>query len=154
MLYVFLLCQFFHLFCHFLKTFIYVCTFLRAHLYESHSIALCQLLSFFLRDFSLRFYVGLISQKYPYLLNITVLICLFYPLTDIFKGFSIINGIGEDSTGSSFEIRFSNISKFTLTSCIPHLQSDFLILYIDCFNFEIDSNGSRMTIFVCVLRKP
>ena len=52
--------------------------------------------------------------------------------------------VDEENAHRTFVIRLGNRSESLLTSCVPNLQFDILIHYIDCFYSEVDSYGGHV----------
>ena len=64
---------------------------------------------------------------------------LFDPVFDLLKRLSIINGICHDYSHSPTIVCLSNCFESLLSCCIPYLQSYFLAIDIDSFDFEVDT---------------
>jgi len=64
------------------------------------------------------------------------------------ESFSVIDGINEYDTSSSFIVSFSDSFESLLTSSIPDLHFDFDAIDVNSFDFEIDANCCDMSYFV------
>ena len=65
--------------------------------------------------------------------------------------FSIVYGIDENNTGSSFVIGLCNGFETLLASSVPDLHFDFYAIDIYGFDFEIDTDCSDMSDFVLLI---
>lgn len=62
------------------------------------------------------------------------------------KGLSVRNVKDSDATLRIPIVAMCDASEPFLTSSIPHLQLDNLVIYLHCFNFEIHSNGAHIVV--------
>lgn len=86
-----------------------------------------------------------------------ILICFLLHLNDPFfqinKCIPVIHGVYEHNTCSALIISLSDISIPFLTSSIPNLKPNFLIIHLNSLNFEIYTYGRDIIVLEILLSK-
>jgi len=97
--------------------------------------------------------VTLISNKHNCHVCISVLAGILEPASQVVKGFSPGNIIDKQSTSSTSVIRASDGSEGLLTSSVPNLKLDGLVINSDHASSELDANGEVMHWLEPLVRK-
>lgn len=117
-----------------------------AHLKELHPILLSNGITLLKRDLALFFEVAF--GRHQYLADIFggIGFNLFDPGDYIIIAAIISDGVSKDNAGRTFVVSLCNVAKALLTSSIPYLQFDLLIINVEHLNLEVNPNGSHITI--------
>ena len=68
-----------------------------------------------------------------------MLIDLLYPILHVDESLFLRAIVHKDDPHRTFIVSLSNCSKSLLTGGVPDLQLDFLIIYVNCLDLEVDS---------------
>ena len=101
---------------------------------------LCQFLALFGRDCTLRFEIALISYENARDVVTCVFFDLRHPVLNSGEGLSISDIVGDNYAVRSLVVAGSNSLEAFLTSCIPNLEFDCLLINIDGSDFEVDTD--------------
>ena len=69
---------------------------------------------------------------------------LLNPILYVFKGLALVDCVCEDDAHGASVVGLSDGFKLLLASCIPDLESYFLIGDEDGFDFEVDADSREM----------
>ena len=126
------------------ETLVHVISWFRTDFKKLHIMFFGQSISLLIGDLS--FLIEVTFSCYQYFADIfwRIVIYLLYPSCNVAKGSAVSNRIGEYDPCSSFIVGLSNISESLLTSSIPYLHFDSLLIDLKHLDFKVDSNSSNI----------
>jgi len=126
---------------YFLKKLTNIRTIFCTDLKKCHTIRFGQFLSWFILNFSILSEIHFAANQKDTHLWAWKFMDLFDPILHVLKRNSILYGINENDDHRPFVIRSRNIFKFLLTSSIPYLKLDLVLLNLHSLDLEINSYG-------------
>jgi hypothetical protein len=78
---------------------------------------------------------------------------LFKPVLNILKCFSFVDGVGENDAHGSSVVCLGDCFELLLASCVPDLETYFMVSDSDGFYLEIYSDGGEMRCHESVIAK-
>jgi len=79
---------------------------------------------------------------------------LLKPLFHIVERYLICNIVDHNNTMCPSVVARSDCSESFLSCCIPNLKFDGFAVEFNCSNLEVNTNGTDITLSVCVVSKP
>ena len=127
-----------NLFCHLKEHLVNIASSLDRSLEEFQTVLLGQLLSSFRRDDSV-WKICLVRHKHLGDTLRCVSLNLLQPVLNIVESGLFGAIIDKNDAHSTLIIGLSDSSEALLASCVPDLELDSLILYVDCFDLEVNA---------------